>query len=51
LWIARENDTTSLERRKVRGLAPGYANGDELDAAVLRKGLTFTAAMAKFRRI
>jgi len=36
---------------KVAELALGYARDDELAAAELRKGLTFSAAMAKFRRI
>jgi regulator of RNase E activity RraA len=35
----------------VAELAQGYARDDEAAAAELRKGLTFSAAMAKFRRI
>ena len=36
---------------EVARLAQGYARDDEAAAAELRKGLTFSAAMAKFRRI
>jgi regulator of RNase E activity RraA len=36
---------------EVAELALGYASDDEKAAAELRKGLTFSAAMAKFRRI
>ncbi len=36
---------------QVAELAQGYARDDEAAAAELRKGLTFSAAMAKFRRI
>jgi regulator of RNase E activity RraA len=36
---------------QVAELAQGYASDDEKAAAELRKGLTFSAAMAKFRRI
>jgi regulator of RNase E activity RraA len=36
---------------EVAELAQGYARDDEAAAAELRKGLTFSAAMAKFRRI
>jgi regulator of RNase E activity RraA len=36
---------------EVAELALGYARDDEAAAAELRKGLTFSAAMAKFRRI
>ena len=36
---------------EVAELAQGYARDDEAAAAELRKGLTFGAAMAKFRRI
>jgi 4-hydroxy-4-methyl-2-oxoglutarate aldolase len=36
---------------EVAELAQGYASDDEKAAAELRKGLTFSAAMAKFRRI
>ena len=36
---------------KVAELAESYSTDDEAAAAELRKGLTFAAAMAKFRRI
>jgi len=36
---------------KVAELAEGYSRDDEAAAAELRKGLAFSAAMAKFRRI
>ena len=36
---------------EVAELARRYARDDEAAAAELRKGLTFSAAMAKFRRI